>query len=112
VSKERARRRAEREAVAARAEKVRTVRLERAARRRALLARLRRLVPAPVRHRRQGGVLARRRRAQNGGVFLVFLAVQCLAWLLCSTWTARLAVFGLSIFLVPVVVTLAFDRRS
>jgi hypothetical protein len=57
-------------------------------------------------------VLARRRRAQNGGVFLVFLAVQCLAWLLCSTWTARLAVFGLSIFLVPVVVTLAFDRRS
>jgi hypothetical protein len=112
VSKERARRRAERAAAAARSAEVRAVRLRRAARRRALLGRLRRLVPFPVRHRRQGGVLARRRRAQNGGVFLVFLAVQCLAWLLCSTWTARLAVFGLSIFLVPVVVTLAFDRRS
>jgi hypothetical protein len=110
MSKERARRRAEREAVASRAETARAFRLERAAKRRGLLDRLRRLVP--VRHRRQGGVLARRRRAQNGGVFLVFLAVQCLAWLLCSTWTARLAVFGLSIFLVPVVVTLAFDRRS
>jgi hypothetical protein len=112
VSKERARRRAEREAVAARAAEVRAVRLKRAAKRLGLLDRLRRLVPIPVRHRRQSGVLARRRRAQNGGVFLVFLAVQCLGWLLCSTWTARLAVLGLSIFLVPVVVTLAFDRRS
>jgi hypothetical protein len=112
MSKERARRRAEREAVAVRAAEVRAVRRRRAAGRRALLARLRRLVPVPVRQRRQGGVLARRRRAQNGGVFLVFLAVQCLAWLLCATWTARLAVFGLSAFLVPVVVTLAFDRRS
>jgi hypothetical protein len=110
VSKERARRRAEREAVAARAEKVRAVRLARAAGRRRLFGRLRGL--APARQRRPGGVLARRRRAQNGGVFLVFLVVQCLAWLLCETWTARLAVFGLSIFLVPVVVTLAFDRRS
>lgn len=112
MSKERARRRAEREAEAARAAEARAVRLRRAAGRRGLLDRLRRLVPVPVRQRRQGGLLARRRRAQNGGVLLVFLGVQCLAWLLCSTWTARLAVLGLSVFLVPVVVTLAFDRRS
>ena len=112
MSKERARRRAEREAAAARAAEARAVRLRRAARRRGLLHRLRRLIPVPVRQRRQGGLLARRRRAQNGGILLVFFAVQCLAWLLCSTWTARLAVLGLSIFLVPVVVTLAFDRRA
>ncbi|MGI8336248.1 hypothetical protein ACRYCC_40425 [Actinomadura scrupuli] len=112
MRKERARRRAEREAAAARAAEARAVRLRRAARWRGPLDRLRRLVPVPVRQRRPGGLLARRRRAQNGGVLLVFLAVQCLAWLLCSTWTARLAVLGLSIFLVPVVVTLAFDRRA
>jgi hypothetical protein len=33
-------------------------------------------------------------------------------WINVSSWMARLAVLVLSAFLVPVFVTLAFDRRS
>jgi hypothetical protein len=65
-----------------------------------------------VRYRRQQGLLARRRRTQNGVVLLAFVLVQIVAWLLLESWTARLAVLVLSAFLVPVVITIAFDRRS
>ncbi|MBB6343946.1 hypothetical protein ACWGH8_11040 [Nonomuraea muscovyensis] len=108
MSKERARRRAVREAERQRAIRLNERRQARTARRRALLARL---VPRPVRVARQGGLLARRRRAQNAVVALGFVLVQVLVWLL---WGSALVSFGavvLSLLLIPVVVTLAFDRR-
>ncbi|MEU4579363.1 hypothetical protein ACBI99_04355 [Nonomuraea sp. ATR24] len=109
MSKERARRRAEREAERARAMRINEERQARRARRR---ARLTRLVPRPVRVARQGGLLARRHRAQNAVVALAFLLVQALAWLL---WGSPLLSFGVLVFsllLFPVLVTLAFDRRT
>ncbi|MCW2941924.1 MAG: hypothetical protein JWN00_4909 [Actinomycetia bacterium] len=57
-------------------------------------------------------MLARRRRAQNRAVLVVFLLVQLLAWMFFDSWAARLSTLGLSVFLVPVAVTLLFDRRS
>jgi Flp pilus assembly protein TadB len=108
LSKERARRRAEREAVRARAVRRNEERQARASRRRARLARL---VPRPVRIARQGGVLARRRRAQNAVVALVFVLVQAMVWLFWSAPFLSFAVFVLSLLLIPVVMTLAFDRR-
>ncbi len=85
---------------------------ERQARRAHRRARLARLVPRPVRVARQGGLLARRHRAQNAVVALAFLLVQALAWLL---WGSPLLSFGVLVFsllLIPVLVTLAFDRRT
>ncbi|WP_283133549.1 hypothetical protein [Rhizohabitans arisaemae] len=112
MSKERARRRAEREeaqAVAALARAEHQAKLERWRRRRARLAEA---VPRPVRVARQGGIIARRRRAQNAGMFILFVLVQILGWLLLEGWAARAGLFMLSVLLVPVLVTVLFDRRS
>ncbi|MBF8188709.1 hypothetical protein ITP53_23850 [Nonomuraea sp. K274] len=108
MSKERARRRAEREAERARAMRANEERQARRARRHALIARL---TPRPVRVRRQGGLLARRHRAQNVVVALGFLLVQAIVWLVWESSTVSLAVFVVSLLLAPVVMTLAFDRR-
>lgn len=108
MSKDRARRRAVREAERRHAIRLNERRQARAARRRAVLGRL---TPRPVRLARPGGLLARRRRAQNAVVALGFVLVQVLVWLL---WGSPLVSFGavvLSLLLIPVVVTLAFDRR-
>ncbi|GGS85841.1 hypothetical protein ACIBIZ_28070 [Nonomuraea spiralis] len=109
MSKERSRRRAEREAERARAIRLNEERQARRARRRAFAARL---VPRPVRFARQGGLIARRRRAQNVVVALGFLIVQAIAWLVWGSPALSLAVFVFSLLLAPVVVTLAFDRRT
>ncbi|GAA4529516.1 MULTISPECIES: hypothetical protein [Nonomuraea] len=109
MSKERARRRAEREAARARAIRLNEERQARRARRRAALARL---VPRPVRVARQGGLLARRHRAQNAAVALGFLLVQVLAWLMWGSPLVTFGVFVCSLLLLPVLVTLAFDRRT
>jgi hypothetical protein len=109
LSKERARRRAEREAERARAARLNEERQARAARRRALLARL---IPRPVRIARQGGLLARRRRGQNTVLGLVFVLVQVIAWLYWGSPFLSLTVFVFSLLLAPVVMTLAFDRRT
>ncbi|MEW1845051.1 hypothetical protein AB0392_44515 [Nonomuraea angiospora] len=108
MSKERARRRAEREAERARAIQANEERQARRARRRALLGRL---TPRPVRFYRQGGLIARRHRAQNIVVALGFLFVQAIVWLVWGSLPLSLAVLVFSLLLVPVVVTLAFDRR-
>ncbi|MEU0571816.1 hypothetical protein ABZ297_41350 [Nonomuraea sp. NPDC005983] len=92
----------------ARAIRLNEERQARRSRRRAWLARL---TPRPVRIARQGGVIARRQRVQNVVVGLAFLLVQMLVWLI---WGAPFLSFGvlvLSLLLVPVVMTLAFDRR-
>ncbi|MEU8144104.1 hypothetical protein [Nonomuraea sp. NPDC048901] len=109
MSKERARRRAEREAERARAIRLNEARQARSARRRALLGRL---VPRPVRIARQGGLLARRRRGQNAVVALLFVLVQVVAWLVWGAPLLSLAVLVFSLLLAPVVMTLAFDRRT
>ncbi|GIH74128.1 hypothetical protein [Planobispora longispora] len=113
MSKERARRRAEREAEQARQAALRAEREARLARRRGRLGRVVALLPnRPARIATQRGIKARRRRAQNGVVAVLFLIVQAIAWLLWSEWPARLGVFVVSLLLVPVLVTVAFDRRS
>ncbi|NRQ36216.1 hypothetical protein HII36_30920 [Nonomuraea sp. NN258] len=109
MSKERARRRAEREAERARAIRLNEERQARRARRRALAARL---TPRQVRFHRQGGLLARRRRAQNVLVALGLLLVQALVWLIWGSVPLSFAVFVFSLLLAPVVMTLAFDRRT
>jgi Flp pilus assembly protein TadB len=80
----------------------------RRARRRAALARL---VPRPVRVARQGGLLARRQRARNALVALGFVLVQALVWLMWGSPVVSAGAFVLSLLLLPVLVTLAFDRR-
>jgi Flp pilus assembly protein TadB len=110
MSKERQRRRAEREAARERAAAESARRDARTARRRARVARVTRLLPR--RSGRPGGVLARKRREQNAVVAVAFLLVQVLAWMYFPSWTGRIAVLMLSAFLVPVFITLAFDRRS
>jgi Flp pilus assembly protein TadB len=112
MSKERARRRAEREAETALLAAARAEREAGAARRRERRRRLKALLPRPVRHARQSGIRARRRRTQNAGVLVLFLAVQAAAWLFFPSWTARFAVLALSVLFLPVFVTLAFDRRG
>jgi hypothetical protein len=113
MSKERARRRAEREAEAVRLETVRAAKAAREAGRQRrsarLRAKLRPLLPNPS---RPDGPLARRRRVQNRAVFALFLAVQGAAWLIGLSGTARFGVFALSLLITPVVVVMAFDRRS
>lgn len=56
-------------------------------------------------------MIARRHRAQNLVVAGVFVLVQVLVWLI---WGAPMISFGVLVFsvlFVPVVVTLAFNRR-
>ncbi|MBO3745400.1 hypothetical protein J5X84_04910 [Streptosporangiaceae bacterium NEAU-GS5] len=108
----RARRRAEEEAQRQRLAAERAAREARLARRREARRKLTALVPKPIRVARQGGYLARRRRTQNGVVLILWLLVQVLAWILLSGWMARLGVFLLSIIVIPVLVTVVFDRRS
>ncbi|TDD14754.1 hypothetical protein [Nonomuraea diastatica] len=112
MSKERARRRAEREAERARAIRANELRQARRARRRARRrALLGRVIPRPTRSARQGGLLARRRRAQNAVVALGLLLVQVIVWLIWGSLLLSFGVLVLSLLLTPVVVTLAFDRR-
>ncbi|RCG33020.1 hypothetical protein DQ384_00780 [Sphaerisporangium album] len=112
MSKERARRRAEREAEQARQAAARAEREARLARRRERWNRLTGVVPRPIRVARQGGLIARRHRAQNAVVAVLFVLVQALAWILLDGWAARVGVLVLSLLLVPVLVTVVFDRRS
>ncbi|GAA0413296.1 hypothetical protein Acor_11130 [Acrocarpospora corrugata] len=116
MSKERARRRAARDAEREKLAAERARREARAARRRELRGRLTAVLakplPKPVRVARQGGYLARRRRTQNAVMAVLWFLIQALAWVLLDTWMARLAVFGVSILLIPVLVTVFFDRRS
>lgn len=112
MSKERARRRAEREAERERLATARAEREARAARRRRLHRRVTAVLPHPVRVARQGGYRARRRRTENGVLAAVWFLVQVLAWLLLDGWMARLGVFVVSIFMIPVLVTVVLDRRS
>ena len=112
MSRARAARRAEREQEAARrrAEAERRERRRAAwrARRQAIRARL----PRRTRWGTHQGILARRRRAQNALVLGLFLTVQVVVWLWTPDPWVRGASALLGVLAVPVLVTLAFDRRS
>jgi len=112
VSKERARRRAEREqARAERQAAVERARLQSARRRDARDAVRARLRPG-VRRRGQQGILARRRRAENAVILGLFVVAQMFIWLFTDDiwWRALGALVAL--FSVPVLVTLVLDRRG
>jgi Flp pilus assembly protein TadB len=108
MAKERARKRAEREAAKA-------VEQEKRARKRARRERLDRgkravasLVPdAP---RTTPGLLARKRRRRLIAFALGVIAIQVVTWPLLPSWTARLVVLGLTILAAPVVWVLSFGR--
>ena len=111
MSKERARRRAERLAVAARAhaDAVRRERERVAARKRrqARRAAIRRLLP-----RLPGSAYSRRTREQRVGMVMVIVAVGALALLLFDSWPPRVAVWVVTLLATPVVATAILGRSN
>jgi hypothetical protein len=107
VSKERARRRAERAAVAQADRAKRERARRRSARRRALLRRLRPRRPFG----RTGRLYARRSPGQRAAIATAGLGVLLLNWLLVDSLTLRVAVTVLVVLTAPALVVLTFDRR-
>ena len=119
MSKERARRRAEREAAAEEDRRRRAARRHRSETRAHVVG----SVTAPASHAQSRiarwwrrtyppqDPFARRRRRQAFVVLAIFLVVQVLAWWLLPSWSARGLVLLVSLFLLPVVRVLLFDRR-
>ena len=107
--KERAARRAERERLAAARAEQRAAEAAKQARRRARAAAVRRVVP---RRRPVPGVLARKRRMQNRLVLGIAAVVQVFAWLAFDSARVSLLVLVFTACALPVVLTLAFDRRA
>jgi Flp pilus assembly protein TadB len=112
VSRERARRREERERQAVREREVRQRRATRAARRRHSAEALRGRLPRRTRYRGQQGLLAARRRSQNAVIALLYLAVESVVWLIWDDPWLRAGAVLLGLFALPVLVTLTLDRRS
>ena len=112
MSKERARRREERERVAAVSRAAAHRRAERDSRRRASRAALRARLPRRTRWRRQQGLLARRRRMENSVILGLFLLAQIIVWLVTDDPWVRVAAALLGVLALPVLVTLALDRRT
>lgn len=113
MSKQRAQRRAEREALLAQQQAVRQRRDVRRVRRTAIKAVV--VPPRPTRlpfgRRGQQGILARRRRRQNFVIGGLFVVSQVFVWLFTDDpwWRATGALIG--VLSLPVLVTLALDRR-
>jgi Flp pilus assembly protein TadB len=111
VSKERARRRAGREA----AERLTAARAARRARWN-VLAHLRRVrPPAPPRPPRPGRVetaLGRQRARQNGVLLAALVAVNAVYWLVQPSWAWRTGALAATALAWPVLVVVLFDRRS
>ena len=105
MSKERARRRAEREALAAR-EKAK------ASRRRRRRAAVRRLKPTLPRRRRTGRLLARRSRVERAGIVALTVVLVTAAWFLVDPLGLRLALIVLLVLVLPAVVVIALGRRT
>lgn len=108
MAKERARKRAEREAAAAREREERARRRARRERLDRAKERVSSLVPdAP---RLAPGLLAKRRRRRLMALAAAILLIQVVAWPLLPSWTARLVVLGLSLLAAPIAWVLAFGR--
>lgn len=116
MSKERARRRAEREREAAIRRAARASeqeRRERSAARRAALRRTRGRFGLPGRRGKVGrpsGTVARRRRRQHQVTLLILLALVVLAFVVRPDWPARLAAVVVAVLAYPVLRTLLFRR--
>ncbi len=108
MSKERARRRAEREAQAA-------IERERRAREQARRARWRAVRNALAKPFRSPGeprsALARHHRRQNGVLVAVLLSVNACVWLLWPSWLVRGSALVLSLLAWPLLLVLFFDHR-
>ncbi len=109
MSKDRARRRVERERVEAAQRRKRGGEVARAGRRRALRSPLTALTG---RRRRPDSILAQRRRRQDLGLVAVLLLLHVLLWTQVPDWGLRATAAILTLLLWPVLVTVAFDRRS
>jgi len=113
VSKDRARRRAAREAAALAEREQRS----RAARRRRRWASIGAVLASPVtriqasRRASVDSALARRRSKENGTLLAVLLGVNALVWLVEPSWGWRASAAVLSLMAWPVLAVLLFDRR-
>ena len=106
MSKERARRRAEREALRAAAAAKREQLERRRARRRALLRRL-----TPKRGRRAWG-LGRRSPGQRALIGVLAIALFGLVWYLVDDWPLRIAFWLLVLLMLPAIAVITFDRKG
>jgi Flp pilus assembly protein TadB len=105
VSKQRALRRAAREAEAER----NRVRRERAARQRAFLRRLR---PTMPRRRRTGRLPSGLTRAERATIIVGALTALALVWLLVDGLSTRIAFTALIALCAPALIVLTVDRRT
>jgi Flp pilus assembly protein TadB len=105
VSRERARRRAER--LAAR-EREKGARARTAARRQRRRALLRSLAP----HRRSAGRLYRRSRGQRAGIVLLPLVAAVAVWLLVPELALRLVLLAMIVLVLPALVVVVLGRRA
>ncbi|MBI2245895.1 MAG: hypothetical protein HYU55_18770 [Nocardioides sp.] len=108
MSKERARRRAEREREAAVVAAARAAEAERRERRDARVRAVTDRLPRPP--KRPSGLLAQRRRRQNGALVAALVAVNLLVWIVFGEWEIRLAAFVVSVLTAPVFHTMLFRR--
>jgi Flp pilus assembly protein TadB len=105
VSKERARRRAERLAVL---EKEKAARARKVARRTTRRRLVRRLTP----QRRGSGQLHRRSRGQRAGIVLIPLIAAVAIWILVPDLALRLVLIAMIVLAVPALVVVVLGRRS
>jgi Flp pilus assembly protein TadB len=104
VSKERARRRAERLAVL---EKEKSARARKVARRSARRQLVRRLTP----ERRSSGRLNKRSRGQRAGIVLLPLIAAVAIWILVPDLALRLVLIAMIVLAVPALVVVVLGRR-
>jgi hypothetical protein len=107
LSKERALRRAERQAAAEAARAARSRAVRRRARRRAALRRLTPRLP----DRRTGKLFARRTRGERTAIALGVLLALLLIWVYVDPLLARVGLTALVAVATPIVVVLILDRR-
>ena len=106
MSKERARRRAERLAVLEKEKAVRARRSARRQRRRALVNAMR------PKRRPSSGVLHRRSRAQRAGIAIIPLVAALAVWLLVPELALRLLLIVMIVLVLPALVVVVLGRRS
>src|SRR4051812_4957233 len=105
MSKERARRRAERQAVLERAKAARARKVARRQRRRALIRRLTPRIPS-------SGVLHRRSRRQRIGITLVPVLAAVAVWLLVGDTALSIVLTAMIVIAVPALVVVVLGKRS
>ncbi|MEU6075180.1 hypothetical protein [Micromonospora sp. NPDC047074] len=107
MSKERARRRAAREAEATRDRQARERRAARRARRRALVRRV-----TPSLRRRRTGRLLRHSRGERAAIVMLTLAAITLIWTFVDDLALRIGLVVLLLLVLPAIVVIALDRRT